>query len=780
MKSKIPTSKSSNNSKGYRLKGQLENQAGDAYASRPEILVQWSAAASSELRAATHKLLGTEVLHSLHTQAMKANGEGVLDVLVERVASGGKTNLKTILENYQKQPDVLYSEINGQIKIQFSSNDPQLGNQWSISNSGYGSKTVAAWDRDIIGNSKIVTGIVDTGIDYTHKDLYQNIWLNQGEIRSLSFFGSLKDIDGDKLITFKDLNSSININNPANRLKDWNSNGYIDAGDLLDNRSGWEDGIDGDRNGYVDDLIGWDFINGDNDPYDDNGHGTHVAGIIGASGGNGEGISGINWSTQMAALKILSSDGSGTTIRAVEAIDYFTTAAAQANSRGDSTRFVGTNNSWGDGGASQALMNSIERANDRGLLFIAAAGNGGSDGLGDNNDLTPNYPSNYSNSNVIAVASITSTGALSRFSNYGATSVDLGAGGSSILSTLPGNRYGTLSGTSMATPQVTGALALMASVAPEASAQQLKDALLKSTAATPSLNGTTVTGGRLDVNAAVYAISEIPGPTLPDKSKTPNYSFTTSAANGSINEGSTLTTTVSTTNVAAGTKLYYSLSGTGITASDFSAGSLTGSGTVGSDGKFSLYHTLANDQLTEGNEILDIKLFSDSARTFQVGSTTTLTINDTSKTPTPNNLVLWGTSGNDVITGGSGNDRLSGVLSTGSSKTALGQNQVDVLTGGKGQDVFVLGDSRGVFYDDYNNASSGTNDYALITDFNAIEDKLELRSNSYIVTVSQGNLMLYWDRNNNRSLDLLGNNQDELIAKLQGVTSLSSTNINWV
>jgi hypothetical protein len=103
-----------------------------------------------------------------------------------------------------------------------------------------------------------------------------------------------------------------------------------------------------------------------------------------------------------------------------------------------------------------------------------------------------------------------------------------------------------------------------------------------------------------------------------------------------------------------------------------------------------------------------------------------------------------------------------------------------VLTGGKGQDVFVLGDSRGVFYDDYNNASSGTNDYALITDFNAIEDKLQLRSNSYISTVSQGNLMLYWDRNNNRSLDLIGNNQDELIAKLQGVTSLSSTNINWV
>jgi subtilisin family serine protease len=164
----------------------------------------------------------------------------------------------------------------------------------------------------------------------------------------------------------------------------------------------------------------------------------------------------------MAALKFIRSDGRGSTDKAVAAIDYFTTAAAQASSRSDSTRFVGTNNSWGGGGASQALANSIERANKQGLLFIAAAGNGGNDGLGDNNDLTPNYPSNYINTNVIAVASITSSGALSSFSNYGATSVDLGAGGSSILSTLPGNRYGTLSGTSMATPQVTGALALMA------------------------------------------------------------------------------------------------------------------------------------------------------------------------------------------------------------------------------------------------------------------------------------------------------------------------------
>jgi subtilisin family serine protease len=280
-------------------------------------------------------------------------------------------------------------------------------------------------------------------------------------VRSLSFYTSLIDTDADGLITFRDLNSVQNTSNPSTKLTDCNRNGYIDAGDLLDNRSGWEDGKDGDSS-YIDDLIGWDFANNDNDPNDDNGHGTHVAGIIGAIGGNSEGVSGINWTTLMAALKFIRSDGRGSTDKAVAAIDYFTTAAAQASSRSDSTRFVGTNNSWGGGGASQALANSIERANKQGLLFIAAAGNGGNDSLSDNNDLTPNYPSNYINTNVIAVASITSSGALSSFSNYGATSVVLGAGGSSILSTLPGNRYGTLSGTSMATPQVTGALALMA------------------------------------------------------------------------------------------------------------------------------------------------------------------------------------------------------------------------------------------------------------------------------------------------------------------------------
>ncbi|MBO0719537.1 MAG: S8 family serine peptidase, partial [Blastocatellia bacterium] len=164
---------------------------------------------------------------------------------------------------------------------------------------------------------------------------------------------------------------------------------------------------------------------------------------------------------------------------------------------------VATNNSWGGGGFSQALQDAIERANQAGILFVAAAGNGGSDGVGDNNDTTPNYPSNYPNANVIAVAAISSTGGLASFSNFGAATVDIGAPGVGIISTTAFNNYSNYSGTSMATPHVTGACALYASVHPGASAAQIKNAILSSAVTTPSLAGRTVTGGRLDVFAAL-------------------------------------------------------------------------------------------------------------------------------------------------------------------------------------------------------------------------------------------------------------------------------------
>lgn len=624
---------------------------------KSELLVQWSEKASATERKAVHAELNTEVISSFHSKAMQASGSGVLELVKDRQVN---RELKELQAAFKKQPAVIFTEPNQEVHIQLISNDPSINSMWGMQASGFGIKAVSAWDKNLVGSSKVVTGVVDTGIDYTHQDLYLNVWLNQGELRNLSFFSNLKDVNNDGLIGFRDLNDSQNLTNSSTKLTDWNKNGYIDAGDLLDNRAGWEDGKDNDSNGYIDDLIGWDFANKDNDPFDDNGHGTHVAGTIGAMGGNAIGVTGVNWQTQMVPLKFMSSNGSGSLLSAVAAIDYFTTAKIQAAARGESSRFVSTNNSWGGGGYSQSLANSIQRANDQGLLFVAAAGNGGNDGIGDNNDVIANYPSNYSNNNVIAVGSITSSGALSSFSNYGLVNVDIAAPGSSILSTLPGNKYGSLSGTSMATPHVAGALALLAAAAPQATGAQLKEALLNSTAATQSLAGKTVSGGRLDISAALAKLQNSPDP----------------------------------------------------------------------------------------NPVT--------------------------------NLTLWGTNGSDSITGGTGNDSITGVLKTGTAAKALGMGQIDVLIGGAGKDTFLLGDSRGIFYNDYQNNNLGRADYALIKDFNLVDDKLQLKSGNYLFNTSSGSLSLYWDRNNNGSLNTTGNNQDELIAVLNNITGLSNNNINWV
>ena len=221
-------------------------------------------------------------------------------------------------------------------------------------------------------------------------------------------------------------------------------------------------------------------------------------------GGNGTGVAGVNWNVTMISAKFLGRRG-GTTANAIKAVDYITDLKTRHG-----LNIVATNNSWGGGGFSQALLDAINRGGNADILFIAAAGNGGSDGVGDNNDSTASYPSNYqctangSYDCVIAVAAITSTGARSSFSNYGATTVDLGAPGSAIYSTLPtkqnGSTYGSYSGTSMATPHVTGAAALYAASHLSATAAQIRSAILGSTVPTPSLAGRTVTGGRLNVS----------------------------------------------------------------------------------------------------------------------------------------------------------------------------------------------------------------------------------------------------------------------------------------
>jgi subtilisin family serine protease len=309
----------------------------------------------------------------------------------------------------------------------------------------YGTGAAYAWASGKTDCSGVYVGIIDEGYMYTHPDLAPNAGTNPGEIA-----GNGKDDDG---------------------------------------------------NGLIDDVYGWDFDGNNNTVFDgaDDDHGTHVAGTIGAAGNNGIGVAGMCWKVKLLNAKFLGKRG-GTTANAVKAVDYFTNLKTRTVK---SVPIAVTNNSWGGGGFSQALQDAIERANAADILFVAAAGNDGT-----NNDASPHYPSSYPNANIIAVASITSTGALSSFSNYGLTSVDIGAPGSGIWSTVPVRSgksvvpgYASYSGTSMATPHVTGAVALYKAYHPTATGAQIKNTILFGTATpTNSLSGKTVTGRRLNVS----------------------------------------------------------------------------------------------------------------------------------------------------------------------------------------------------------------------------------------------------------------------------------------
>jgi Ca2+-binding RTX toxin-like protein len=361
----------------------------------------------------------------------------------------------------------------------------------------FGSQAAEAWAQGHTGSMANVIGVIDTGIDYTHPDLYLNIWLNQREI-PVTLRASLSDIDSDGLITFRDLNGAAN----ATYVLDYNSDGRIDAGDLL-NDARWENGVDEDGNGYRDDLIGWDFANNDNDPMDDHGHGTHIAGTIGALGANGIGVAGVNWNVQLVAVNLyhwfhgLSSNS----VRG-QAIDYFTNMAVSARAAGSVENFLATNNSWGGNTYSQTVLDAITRAAQQDILFIAGAGNNAT-----NNDNSPYYPSQYATAPitgheaVISVASITSSGSLWSASNFGMTSVDIAAPGSGIWSTLPNGGYASWNGTSMATPHVTGAIALYASLFPNATSAQIREALLRSATFTASFNDLVASDGRLNIPA---------------------------------------------------------------------------------------------------------------------------------------------------------------------------------------------------------------------------------------------------------------------------------------
>ena len=387
--------------------------------------------------------MNASVKEHIHTASMKSVGdnEGVYLLRANINAMDAISKAKGLLEIEYAEPNWIY-------KHQATSNESFYtnGNLWGMYGSStspanqFGSGAATAWTNNKTGSSSVYIGIIDEGYMYTHEDLAANAGKNPGEIA-----GNRKDDDG---------------------------------------------------NGLKDDVYGWDFAGNNNTVFDGVGddHGTHVAGTIGAVGGNGKGVAGVVWNVKLLNAKFLGSTG-GTTANAIKAVDYFT------NLKKKGLNIVATNNSWGGGGYSQSLKDAIDRAGAENILFIAAAGNSST-----NNDATASYPSGYNSSNIIAVASITSSGALSSFSQYGATTVDIGAPGSSVLSTVPKSSggkvisgYATYSGTSMATPHVTGAVALYASINPGATAAQIKTAILNAATATSSLSGKCVTGGRLNV-----------------------------------------------------------------------------------------------------------------------------------------------------------------------------------------------------------------------------------------------------------------------------------------
>jgi Ca2+-binding RTX toxin-like protein len=534
----------------------------------------------------------------------------------------------------------------------------------------YGSQAGEAWTAGYTGSSKVAVGLVDTGLDYTHPDLYLNVWLNQNEI-PVALRGSLVDTDGDGHIGFRDLNAAAN----ASHVSDLNNNGRIDAGDLLAD-SRWENGLDEDGNGYTDDLIGWDFLNNDNDPFDDVGHGTHVGGTIAAQGGNGVGVAGVTWSTQLIVAKFIGPDG-GFTSDAIRALDYITALTAAPGGGA----IVATNNSWGGGGASPLLATAVNNGAQADVLFITAAGNGGTDSVGDNNEVVPNYPSNYNTTAaagydaVIAVASLVSTGALSPFSNYGVNSVDLGAPGSSITSTIPGGGYGSKSGTSMATGFVTGAVAMYAAINPGASAAQIRADLLASVIPTASLAGKTVTGGRLDVSGLIYDISPA-GVSVNGTSAADTISLT--AAPAGVSKASVFDDTLS--GGAGNDKLD---GGPGV---DRLVGG-AGNDTYTADASDTIVEA-ANDGIDLVNSAVSLTLMANVEKLTLTGTAAVNgTGNELDNTLTGNTAgnVLDGLAGNDTLAGGAGADTLTG--GQGNDKLT-GGTEADSMTGGAGDDTY--------------------------------------------------------------------------------------------
>jgi subtilisin family serine protease len=443
---------------GSGAQGQRQNPA--AAAVPGEILIQYHANASMIDQLEARSLVG-----AASRQVLRDVGDGALELVTVPDAA-----VDAAIAALQRHPAVRFAEPNHIYSIDATANDPFYtdGSLWGMyseksppgpppTTNQYGSAAETAWDIGEVGSNNIIVGVIDTGIDFNHPDLNANIWTN-----------------------------------PFDPI----------------------DGIDNDGNGRIDDRRGWDFFRNDNTVFDadEHPHATHVAGTIGAEGNNGIGVVGVNWNVTMISLKFLGPTGSGSLANAVLAIDYLT----DLKKLHPSLNIVASNNSWGCHGCfDQALEDAIVRAAKQDILFVAAAGN-----ANNNNDAFPFYPANHTTDGptragyeaVISVAAITDFGSKASFSNFGATTVDLGAPGQGILSTTPNNTYSFFNGTSMASPHVAGAVALLASMPTALTAKQLREAILNGTTLTPSLVGLVATNGRLDIENLLNGPPPPPSP----------------------------------------------------------------------------------------------------------------------------------------------------------------------------------------------------------------------------------------------------------------------------
>jgi subtilisin family serine protease len=392
-----------------------------------------------------------------------------LDVAVVELRAGQP--VPGAIRAIRQVPGVSYAEPDYRVWAAADADDPYYvsGEQWGAYGDAtvphanpFGSGAAEAWSAGRVGAPRTFVGIVDEGVAIQHPDLADNIWRNP-----------LETVDG----------------------------------------------VDEDGNGYVDDVSGWDFYHDDASIYDSpaDDHGTHVAGTVGARGGNGVGVAGVNWRVSLIVAKFMG-PGGGYVSDAIQALDYITDLKTRHG-----LDIVATNNSWSGGGYSRALNDAIDRGGDAGILFVSAAGNEGRD-----IDTSPAYPASYrcvtrANGDprgwdcAIAVANLRSDGELAPDSNRGAASVDLAAPGSGIISTYPAasGSYAFLSGSSMAAAHASGALALCASADPSLSAAALRELLLGTASASAPLDGRIAGGARLDIGALIAACAPAPPPTPP-------------------------------------------------------------------------------------------------------------------------------------------------------------------------------------------------------------------------------------------------------------------------